>query len=126
MAATVDDVAYGDSKVSNPDPETIPVADRIPLAVISPTQVVSPQREIDLSKNVATGHATELTIATDDVGPGPVEILPQDSSPEVLKVEPVKVGLLRSAFEFNAVCVAVEMGFRASVVLLTLLSPTML
>ena len=118
----MDDVAYGDSKVSNPDPETIPVADRIPLAVISPTQVVSPQREIDLSKNVATGHATELTIAIDDVGP--VEILPQDSSPEVLKVEPVKVGLLRSAFEFNADCVAVEVGFRASLVLSTFPSPT--
>ena len=97
----MDDVAYGDSKVSNADPETIPVAD---------------------SKKVATGHSTELMIETDDVGP--VDILPHDSNPEVVKVAPVKVGLLILAFEFHAVCVRVEMGLPASVVLSTFPRPT--
>ena len=37
---------------------------------------------------------------------------------------PVKVGLLNGAFESNAVCVAVDIGFDKSVVLSTLLKAT--
>ena len=84
--------------------------------------MVSPYREMVVSKEVATGHATELTIDTDDVGP--VDILPHDSIPEVLKTLPVKVGLLIGAFAFSAACVRMEMGLPASVVLSTFPRPT--
>ena len=75
-----------------------------------------------VSKKVATGHAAELTIDTDDVGP--VDILPHDSNPEVLKTLPVKVGLLIGAFAFRALCVKLEMGLPSSVVLSTFPRPT--
>ena len=39
---------------------------------------------------------------------------------------PVKVGLVKLAFKFSAVCVAVDTGLLASLVLSTLLKPTML
>ena len=67
---------------------------------------------IVLSAKVAEGVPDELIIDTGEVGP-------------VMKEPPaVNAGLIILAFAFNAVCVGVDTGLLASVVLSTLPSPT--
>ena len=67
---------------------------------------------IVLSAKVAEGVPDELIIDTGEVGP-------------VMKEAPaVNAGLIVLAFAFNAVCVGVDTGLLASVVLSTLPSPT--
>ena len=68
--------------------------------------------EIVSSGKVAVGSPLELIIDIGEVGP-------------VMKEAPaVNVGLIILAFAFNAVCVGVDTGLLASVVLSTLPSPT--
>ena len=90
-----------------------------------PKQLISPQNSIlPCPEPAAVKTATwslEGVIIDSDVGP--VDILPQDNKPVVVKVVPVKVGLIIGTLSFNAVCIANDIGLFKSEVLSTLPQP---